>query len=97
MLAAQFTEDTPLPLAGSTGYLRGTATKARVLRRNGDGTCLVQLFHRHPRTWAWEPAPGSSGNREVAEADLYATEREAMFCGRPPKGRRETRRKGGRA
>lgn len=97
MLAAQFTEDTPLPLAGSTGYLRGTATKARVLRRNGDSTCLVQLFERNPRTWVWQPTTGSSGNREVPEADLYATERLAMFCGKPPKGRRATRRKGGRA
>lgn len=88
MLAEKFTADTPLPQPGSVGYLRGTAQRVRVLRRHpAERTCLVQLFQRNPRSWAWEPVPGSSGNSEVDEADLYATERDAVFCGRPPRGR----------
>lgn len=87
MLAEKFTTDTPLPQPGSFGYLRGTAQRARVIRRNGEGRCLVQLFHKPRGFGTWEPVPGSSGNTEVPEADLYATERDASFAGRAPKGR----------
>jgi hypothetical protein len=94
MLAAKFTEDTPLPLAGSHGYLRGTAARARVLRRNGDRTCLVQLFERNLVTRRWDEVRGASGTTTVPEGDLYATEREAAFCGRKvrlPRNRRSAR------
>lgn len=94
MLAEKFTEDTPLPQPGSVGYLRGTAQRARVIRRNGGGRCLVQLFHKPRGFGDWEPVRGSTGNTEVEEADLYKTEREAQFCGQPPRGRRSPRKAG---
>lgn len=95
MLALKFTEGTELPLVGSTGYLRGTAQKCRVLRRNGDKTCLVQLFHRPRGFGEWEPILDSTGNRTVEEGDIYETQRLATFCGKPPKGReRKPRRRG---
>lgn len=76
-----------LPHIGSEGFLRGTATRARVVRRNLDRTCLVALFVRHPRTGGWDAIRGASGNRVVAETDLYATEEEALHCGRKPRVR----------
>ena len=107
MLAHKFTEQTPLPQPGSFGYLRGTADKVRVIRRNranphaadpadAEPSCLVQLYHRPRGFGDWEPVPGSSGNRVVPEADLYPTQQLARFCGKPPKGR-VNRRRGGRA
>lgn len=76
-----------LPQVGSEGFLRGTGTRARVVRRNLDRTCLVALFVRHPRTGGWDAVRGASGNRVVAEADLYETEEEALHCGRKPRVR----------
>ena len=99
MLAEKFAADIPLPQAGSVGYLRGTAQRCRILRRNpprsaSDGpTCLVQLFDRVGMSW--QPVPGSSGNREVPQADIYETTELAMFCGKPP--RRTRHRKPGAA
>lgn len=87
MLAEAFTQDTPLPLPGSVGYLRGTAQRCRILRRDADGQCFVQLFRRN-KAWQWEPVPGSSGNRTIPEADIYETEKLAVFCGKPPPARR---------
>lgn len=89
MLAERHTAETPLPLAGSIGYLRGTAQRCRVLLHDPrEKTCMVSLHHR-PRGWgAWEPVPGASGCAQVPVGDLYATERLAMFCGKPPRGRR---------
>lgn len=107
MLAEKFTTETPLPQPGSFGYLRGTADKVRVLRRNrpdphaadpadAEPQCLVQLYHR-PRGYGdWEPVTGSSGNRWVPEADIYETPKLAQFCGKPPRGRAPSRRRGGR-
>ena len=74
-----------LPLAGSEGFLRGTATPARVIRRHADGTCLVKLFDKHPITGKLVSRLGSSANRTVPESDLYATENEAQHCGRKPR------------
>lgn len=74
-----------LPLAGSEGYLRGTATPARVIRRHADGTCLVKLFDIHPVTGQRVERLGSTGNRTVPEAELYATATEAQHCGRKPR------------
>lgn len=89
MLAEKFTEDTPLPHPGAIGYLRGTAQRCRVLRHHAaEQTCLVQLFERNRVTWAWQPVGGSTGNREVPVADLYADDRLATFCGKPPPGER---------
>jgi hypothetical protein len=88
LLDTRFTADTPLPQPGSFGYCRGTAQKCRVIRRNArrpgeDGpTCLVQLFDRF--AGRWEPVTGSAGNREVPEREIYPTENEAVFCGKPP-------------
>lgn len=87
MLACNPDQLPELPQIGSEGFLRGTGTRARVIRRNLDRTCLVALFVRHPRTGGWDAVRGASGNRVVAEADLFATEEEARHCGRKPRVR----------
>lgn len=96
MLATRFSHDTPLPLPGSTGFLRGTAERVTVLQRGADDTCTVKieqppyLSPEQRLEWARR---GASLTRRVAEADIYPTEREAQFCGRPPKGRRTRARR----
>lgn len=89
MLAERHTADTPLPLAGSIGYLRGSAQRCRVLLHDpADGVCMVSLHHRPRGFGEWEPVPGSSGCAKVPVADLYETPLKAQFCGKPPRGRR---------
>lgn len=75
-----------LPLIGSEGYLRGTGTLARVIRRNADRTCLVTLFDGDD---AGPPVarPGSTGNSTVPEADLFPTRDAAVHCGRKARAR----------
>ena len=86
MLAEKFTAATPLPLVGSVGFLRGTAQRALVLRRNmlkdarDEPTCLVKTFTKMGGHWYDDR--GSSGNRTVEERDLFATEDLALSAGR---------------
>lgn len=97
MLAEKFAADAPLPQVGSIGYLRGTAQRARVLRRNArhspvaERTCLVELFERIGCTW--QKVLGSSGNAEVEERDLYPTEEAAAHCGRKQRARTRQQRR----
>lgn len=90
MLAEKFAEDTELPHVGSVGFTRGTAQRARVLRRDApvEGqprTCLVQMFQKLGAVWV--EVRGSSGNATIEERDLYPTEEAAMF----PNGKRGRR------
>lgn len=67
------------------------------------GRCLVKLFERRIPTRAeaglgaaahgpiWFPVYGSSGNTTVDEADLYASEDEALHCGRRARRGRRAR------
>ncbi|MGX7926489.1 hypothetical protein ACWPMX_07935 [Tsuneonella sp. HG094] len=86
MLAAKFTEDTPLPQVGSIGYRRGTGQRVLVLRRNPpaqpgeERTCLVKTYTRI--SGHWYDDRGSSGNTTVEERDLYPTEDAALHAGR---------------
>lgn len=73
------------PHVGSTAYLRGTGGPARILRRNADGTCLVELLESTPTGPARSRTREASGNRQVEGGDLYETQQLAVFCGRPPK------------
>src|SRR5690606_18727775 len=90
MLAAKYTTDTPLPEAGSIGYLRGTAQKVTVIQRGRDGTCSVK--HHQPRFLSPEQRlewanRGASLTSRVEEADIYPAVRVAMLAGLAPKGR----------
>lgn len=95
MLAQKFAEDTELPHVGSIGFTRGTAQRARVLRRNGEEpgkerTCLVQLYQKLGAVWV--EVRGSSGNTEIEERDLYPTKEAALFpAGRPARRTRSRR------
>lgn len=88
MLAEKYADAVPLPQVNSVGFLRGTAQRARILRRNadenagGERTCLVQLFERIPFTPNWQPVLGSTGNATVEERDLYPTQDAAQHAGR---------------
>lgn len=81
----------PFPNPGSTAFLRGTADKVTVIQRNADATAVVKV---HPPRFmtpserdAWRRR-GATLTRTVEVRDLYETERLAMFCGKPPRGRR---------
>ena len=91
MLAEKFAADIELPQVGSIGFTRGTAQRARVLRRDAEiagqpRTCLVQLFQKLGAVWV--EVRGSSGNTTIEERDLYPTEEAAMFPNGKPRGRR---------
>lgn len=86
----------PFPHAGSVAFTRGTAQKVTIIQRNLDGSCTVKLhpprFMAAEQRLAWAHR-GASLTTRVNQADLYETEREAAFCGRPPKrSRARTRR-----
>jgi hypothetical protein len=94
MLATAPDHPIDLPQAGSIGYLRGTGTRAQVLRRNapdahGERTALVKLFVME--RGIWHPVRDAGGNANVPEADLYSTQDEALHCGRKQR-RKQTRR-----
>ncbi|MGX7896865.1 hypothetical protein [Tsuneonella sp. HG222] len=87
-----------LPQVGSFGFLRGTAQRAQVLRRNRDTnppTCMVKLFER--RGIRFDPVRDASGNTEVEERDLYATPDLAAHAGRKARRRAPRRRTPGTA
>lgn len=96
MLAAEHTIDTPLPLPGSEGFLRGTGLKVRVLQRNntrspgGEPTCLVKVFELV--RGVWREVLDAAGTRTVEQRDIFPTRELATFCGKPPKPRRQRRR-----
>ena len=74
---------TEFPHPGSQAFVRGTAERVTIVRRNADDTCLLRR----------DPNPGAlrnrdaSGNTTLPLADLFATEETAMHCGRKPRRR----------
>jgi len=52
------------PYAGSTAYLAPDGQAVRVIRHNGDGTCLIALNGPRPL------GEGASANRTIPLADL---------------------------
>lgn len=80
----------PFPFAGCDAFLRGTAARATVIRHNADGTATVKLhpprFMSADQRIDWQKR-GASLTTSVPLGDLYQTERDAVWCGKPPKGR----------
>lgn len=61
------------PAEGAIGYVRGTGQRALIALESRDGRLLIIM-------------EGESGSiaRIIDAHDIYPTEREARFCGRPP-------------
>lgn len=75
----------PFPHPGASAFLRGTAEPVRILRRNADGTVLVQ------RTGPLARYDGASVERTEAAAALFPTAAEAMGLARRRGGSRRRR------
>lgn len=61
---------TAFPHAGSTGYLRGTATPARIIQQRGDGRLLV--------TYADDVLPQLRHHRTIDATEICRTAQQAL-------------------
>lgn len=79
----------PFPHPGAIAFRAGTAEPARILRRNDDGTVLIERRERTP-DGGNRPIIGCSANTTVPLADLFADPLDAAGIARraPRRSRR---------
>jgi hypothetical protein len=91
--------DAPFPHAGCTAYLRGSGESRRIIQRNADGSCTVEVqrprFMTTEQQLAWANRGATRTQREDG-GDLFATREEAVAASRRRPRRPSTPRRRGK-